>query len=70
MDHDIIQKAEEEARNWLADDKHRKCCKMALEAVQTITLIGLTAGVAMLCLLKMRKCHRCNCHCTKTPTES
>lgn len=62
MDPEKIQQTEDAVKQWLADSRHRKCCKMALGIANGVMLLGLTAGMAMLCLLELRKA-RCGHHC-------
>ena len=50
MDQERIQEVEESVRNWLADRHHRRCCKLAMGIANGVMLMGLTAGMAMLCL--------------------
>lgn len=65
MDREKIHEAEEGVRNWLADSHHRRCCKLALGIANGVMLMGLTAGMAMLCLLELRKMRCCHNHCHK-----
>lgn len=63
MDQERIQEVEESVRNWLADRHHRRCCKLAMGIANGVMLMGLTAGMAMLCLLELRKARYGHCHC-------
>ena len=63
MDQEKIQETEEKVKNWLADKQHRKCCKAAMYAANTVILIGLTAGLTLLWVNELRKAGRHNC-CT------
>ena len=65
MDLEKIEQKEQEVRSWLADDRHRKCCKMVMSIANGVMLMGLTAGMAMLCLLELRKMRCCHNHCHK-----
>ena len=69
MDREKIQEAEEGVRHWLADDRHRKCCKLVLGIANGVMLLGLTAGMAMLCLMELRKARCGHCHCHKPDEE-
>lgn len=64
MNPEKIQDAGENVRQWLADSHHRRCCKMALGIANGVMLLGLTAGMAMLCLMELRKA-RCHHHCCR-----
>ena len=52
----------------MADSHHRRCCKIALGIANGVMLMGLTAGMAMLCLLELRKM-RCHHHCCNRADE-
>ncbi len=65
MDREKLQETGENVRNWLADSHHRRCCKMALGIANGVMLLGLTAGMAMLCLMELRKARCCHHHCHK-----
>lgn len=69
MDLEKIEQKEQEVRNWLADDRHRKCCKMVMSIANGVMLMGLTAGMAMLCLLELRKMHHHH-HCCKPNSQN
>lgn len=62
MDREKIQETEDSVRNWLADSHHRRCCKLALGIANGVMLLGLTAGMAMLCLMELRKMRLCHHH--------
>lgn len=68
MDREKLQEAEDSVRNWMADSHHRRCCKIALGIANGVMLMGLTAGMAMLCLLELRKM-RCHHHCCNSATD-
>ena len=63
MDQEKIQETEEKVKNWLADKQHRRCCKAAMYAANTVILIGLTAGLTLLLVNELRKAGRHHC-CT------
>ena len=69
MDLEKIEQKEQEVRNWLADDHHRRCCKMVISIANGVMLMGLTAGMAMLCLMELRKM-RCHHHCCKPDSQN
>ncbi|MBR2125928.1 MAG: hypothetical protein IJ943_04265 [Akkermansia sp.] len=69
MDLEKIEQKEQEVRSWLADDRHRKCCKMVMSIANGVMLMGLTAGMAMLCLLELRKMHHHH-HCCKPNSQN
>lgn len=68
MDREKLQEAEDSVRNWMADSHHRRCCKIALGIANGVMLMGLTAGMAMLCLLELRKM-RYHHHCCNSATD-
>ena len=65
MDREMIQEAEEGVRNWLADRHHRRCCKLLIGVANGVMLMGLTAGMAMLCLMELRKARCCHQRCCR-----
>lgn len=69
MDQEKIHEAEEGVRHWLADGHHRRCCRLALGVANAVMLMGLTAGMAMLCLMELRKARCCHKHCCKSDGE-
>ena len=68
MDPEKIQQTEDAVKQWLADSRHRKFCKLALGIANGVMPMGPTAGTAMLCLLELRKA-RCCRHCSGTSEQ-